>query len=299
MHRKQHTKGLSTYRGEFVDPRQLGFALDDRRYTLASACEAYGIPDGKLQVQKHGEITDQYIDYNRRDTAITEALTSAMLTEFLKHPIDLSAADAYSSATLAKSYLRAMGIIPIFQKCPAFPRSVLGYGMEAFYGGRTECRIRRVLVPVVHLDFTSMYPTIFSLLHLWEFLTCATIEAVPDTEPVQGLLARPDLLKHCLTPAGWQEMGCCLVRIQPQGEILPARARYGAGQTWNIGVNPLTGGGAPLVCATGCHRGRVTDRSCSQDSASGSLSTARAIARSPPRSVSRYCAHRSAHARLL
>ena len=39
----------------------------------------------------------------------------------------------------------------------AFPKAVLGYAMTAYYGGRAECRVRRTPVPVVYLDFLSMY----------------------------------------------------------------------------------------------------------------------------------------------
>ena len=47
------------------------------------------------------------------------------------------------------------------------PDEVLGYSMTAYYGGRTECRIRGVELPVRYVDFASMYPTVFVLLDLW------------------------------------------------------------------------------------------------------------------------------------
>jgi hypothetical protein len=45
----------NTLPGHFLDLRTLAFALTDKSYTLASACEAFGIEHGKLAVEKHGE----------------------------------------------------------------------------------------------------------------------------------------------------------------------------------------------------------------------------------------------------
>ena len=64
-----------------------------------------------------------------------------------------------------------MGIRPILKRQRRFPREVLGYAMTAYYGGRAECRIRRVPVPVVSCDFLSMYPTVNTLMGLWQHLT--------------------------------------------------------------------------------------------------------------------------------
>ena len=60
-----------------------------------------------------------------------------------------------------------MGIEPVLARQPDFPREVLGYAMNAFFGGRAECRIRRTPLPVVYTDFTSMYPTVNALLGNW------------------------------------------------------------------------------------------------------------------------------------
>lgn len=77
------------YRGNFIDLHQLGFGMDDRRYSLARACEVYGVGHRKLYAATHGLITPQYIDYNRRDVEATEELFCKMMADYLKHPIDL------------------------------------------------------------------------------------------------------------------------------------------------------------------------------------------------------------------
>ncbi len=229
-----------TYRGNFVDLHQLGFAMDDKRYSLSIACKVYGVEHGKSYAPVHGHITDRYIKYNRRDVLATEELFCKMLVQYLKNPIDLEPSKAFSPASIAKAYLRAMGIRPILERQADFPKDILGFAMSAFYGGRAECRIRRTAVPVVHMDFISMYPTVFTLLGLWDLLTCERIDVVGATEGVRDLLRRRDLLQYCLTQGAWRDIGCCFVQIMPEGDILPVRARYGSGESWNIGVNPLT-----------------------------------------------------------
>lgn len=52
--------------------------------------------------------------------------------------------------------------------------------MNAYFGGRAECRIRRVPVPVVYMDFQSMYPTVCALMNLGKLLTCQRVEIVEE-----------------------------------------------------------------------------------------------------------------------
>jgi len=225
------------YRGNLIDLHQFGFAMDDKRYPLAQACEEYGVEHTKLFAPVHGLITDDYVGYARRDTLATEELFCKMMSEFVKHPIDLQPSKAFSPASIAKAYLHAMRIRPILQRQPDFPKSALSIAMNAFYGGRAECRIRRTAVPVAHMDFTSMYPTVFTLLGLWDLLTCRRIEVIDATKKVRKLLQRSNLADYCLSPEAWREIGCCFVQVRPQEDIVPVRARYGHGRAWNIGVN--------------------------------------------------------------
>jgi len=68
---------------------------------------------------------EEYIDYNRRDVLATAELVAKLLEEYSKHPIELQATKAYSPASIGKSYLRAMGIAPIIERQPDFPREYL------------------------------------------------------------------------------------------------------------------------------------------------------------------------------
>jgi hypothetical protein len=224
------------FTGHFLDLRTLVFALTDRGHSLESACKAFEAPYLKRDVE-HGQITADYITYCREDVEATHRLCERAVTEFLRHPISLQATRAYSPATIGKGYLKAMGITPPAARHNIDPR-VLGWAMSAYYGGRAECRIRRTPVPVVYCDFKSMYPTVCALMDIWSLLTAKSIEAVDDTAAVQHLLEdiTPDA---CFDPAAWTGF-VGIAQTVPDGDIVPVRARYGAGPSWQIGVNPLT-----------------------------------------------------------
>jgi hypothetical protein len=67
------------FRGHFLDLRTLAFALTDRGYSLASACEALEVDHGKQHAEHNGGITSEYIDYNRRDVLATAELAEKLL----------------------------------------------------------------------------------------------------------------------------------------------------------------------------------------------------------------------------
>jgi len=166
------------FRGHFLDLRTLAFALTDRGYTLEAACEAFGVEHGKQRVTRHGVVTPKYIDYNRRDVLATAELAVKLLEEYEKHPIELQPTKAYSPASIGKAYLRAMGITPILERQPDFPKQFLGHAQSAFFGGRTSAHIRKVPVQVRYTDFLSMYPTVNSLMGLWRYVIAQRIEVV-------------------------------------------------------------------------------------------------------------------------
>ena len=228
------------FSGHFLDLHTLTFALTAENFSLEKACKAFGVEHGKQKVKRHGLITPRYVDYNRRDVKATGELLMKALEEFDRHPIRLQATKAFSPASIAKSYEDAMGLAPILGRQPDFDRSVLGYAMNAFYGGRAECRIRRVALPVCYTDFASMYPTVNALMGNWRLLTTAEISVVPATDEVKRLLDEVTL-DACFEPATWQRLRA-FVKVRPDGEIFPVRVRYDSrGPSWQIGANPLTG----------------------------------------------------------
>ena len=227
-----------TFRGNFLDLRTLRFALMNAGGSLDTACTEHGVEHPKLVVERHGILTPEYIAYNRRDTKATGELLVKLLPEFKHHPLSLPVTKAFSPASLAKGYLREMGIVPALVRQPDFPREKLAAAMNAFYGGRAEARIRRTPVPVVYTDFLSMYPTVNALMGNWAFITAERIEVVDATEETRELLARTQV-DDLFRPETWRRLSV-FVRIKANEAILPVRARYDLRETgWNIGSNHL------------------------------------------------------------
>ena len=223
------------WRGDFLDLRTLTFALTDRGHTLESACDTFDVPYTKRDVE-HGQITREYIEYCREDAHATQRLCEATLAEFIRHPVPLQASKAFSPATIGRSYLKAMGVRSPRERQRWDPR-FLGWAMSAYYGGRAECRIRRTPVPVVYCDFLSMYPTVCTLMGIWRYLTAQHLSIVDCTEETQTLVERLTV-EDCLHAKLWPQL-VGIARVVAAGDILPVRARYGAGPSYQIGVNPL------------------------------------------------------------
>ncbi len=228
------------FRGNFLDLRTLAFALTNTSHSLASACEAFDVTEGKGQPAQHGVITADYIDYCRRDVRVTAALYEKLHAAYQQHPIELPITLAYSPASIAKVYLRAMRIPPPLTAHPDLDPQLLGAAMSAFYGGRAECRIRRTPVPVTVVDFTSMYPTGNALMNTWQLLTATAISTPDVTDEIRQLLATVTV-EGCFDPALWPRLvGIALV--EPDGDVLPVRARYGSNPEWGTAVNPVHAG---------------------------------------------------------
>ena len=186
----------------------------------------------------HGSVSEEYVTYCREDVAATAQLYGAAMVEYKRHPIDLQTTKAFSPASIGKAYLRAMEITPVLQGQPDFPLDVLGKGTAAFFGGRAECRIRKVPLPVVYVDFLSMYPTVNALMDTWELVIARRVVVDDATAKVRRLVVTRDLLSRCFRRGFWPQLRC-LVEVEPDGDILPVRAAYDSvALDYGIGVNP-------------------------------------------------------------
>ena len=226
----------SKYAGHFLDLKTLSFALTNESHSLPFACDTFGVPCG--QPVEHHVVSEEAIDALRNRLKAQTRLLEAMLDEFYRYRIGLAPDKAFSPASIGKAHLDAMGIRPILERQPDFPKHVLGAAMNAFYGGRAETRIRSQIVPVVYTDVLSMYPTVNTLTGLWPFLTCERIEVSEDTEAVRAFLEGATF-EQCLNPKTWKSFNV-LVQVAPDGEPYPSRTRDPIGKGFQIGVNPLT-----------------------------------------------------------
>ena len=236
-----------SFPGHFLDLMTLCFGLTGRSHSLVSACarkafdvRVNGRPYRKRKVT-HGRVTQRNITYCREDVEATAGLFVKAMAEHECHPINQAAEKIYSPASYTKGYLRALGIKPPLHRNRDFPTEVMGYTMGAYFGGRVECDLPRVPVPVIHTDFLSMYPTVCLLLDVWDMLTCSQLQARElDQDEIEQLQAELDALTvdELLKPETWKRLrGVAL--IDPNGARLPLRRRWD-GQSASIGVVPVS-----------------------------------------------------------
>ena len=234
-HEKQQQKH---FKGKFLDLRTVTFALTNKKMGLAKACKHFKATHQKMDVEEHGKITPHYIDYNVADVDATYSLYLRVKEEFKRYNLNLPLTKLLSPASIGKAYLKEMGIRSFRDKNPDFPEEVIGNLMTTFYGGRSEVRIRKNPVQVVYMDVFSMYPTVCTKQNMWQFVICDHIEQEECTEEAIQLLDDIDL-ERLTDPNIWKELQImCLV--EPEGDILPVRSRYGNKHTFNIGLNHLT-----------------------------------------------------------
>ncbi len=226
------------YKGRFLDLRTLGFALTNEKLTLERGCGLLQTAHRKTATSQHGRVTPQYVEYNINDLRATHDLYLKMIDRYRSFHLTLPPEKAYSPASIGKQYLKQMGIKPFLEQNPEFSPEVLGYIMTTYFGGRSEVRIRKKPVKVRYMDFASMYPSLFSLMDLWPFLTAEGVECVNATKEIRRIVDKADL--EALRNAGlWQKM-VVIVQIQPDDDALPVRAHYGDKRAYNIGINHLT-----------------------------------------------------------
>jgi len=226
------------FRGNFIDCQQLAVILTDRkRISLKEACEEFNKIYKKIEAGEHGKITKEYIHYNINDTLATSELYSNLKKEYNLYGVSLPLKDAYSSATMGKSFLSDLGIMPFMKLNPNFPPEMLGKLSQAYYGGRCECRKRVSPTLVTVLDFTSQYPSLNLLLGLYDFLIAEKIEYLDDTENVKKLL--DDITLDSLRdPNTWKQLNV-LIEIEPDDDLLSVRAEYNK-DAFTVGLNHIT-----------------------------------------------------------
>lgn len=235
--RFQHTK-ISKFKGYFVDCQNLAIVLIDRkRISLSQACERFNKKHQKLGVAEHGKITKEYIDYNVEDTLATAELFGHLKEEYARYSIQLPLTKVHSSASMGKAMLEELGIRPFQEQNPNFSSHLLGKISQAYYGGRCEARIRKTPTEVSVLDFSSMYPTLFILLGLYDFLIAEKIDFFDDTKEVQMFLEQVTA-KELQKPETWKKLNV-IVELVPDDDLLPVRAKYN-NESFTVGLNHIS-----------------------------------------------------------
>jgi hypothetical protein len=234
-----HFAKPSQERGFFLDLKTLSAALTAKSHTLASLAES-------LQTAPKGDFTDfgrdideEMISYALQDVEVTRECYEMLVAEYGKHGLTSTLPTRiYSEASLGKAYLEAMNIRPWRRVQRDFPDKILGAIMGSYFGGRAEIHRRREVVRTIYCDFASMYPSVCTLQGLWRFVIATGVDWRDATAETQAFLRDCDLaaLQH---PKTWGQLPT-LVRVKPDSDIFPVRARYGQDGIPTIGLNYLS-----------------------------------------------------------
>jgi len=237
---RKHGHKPQIMRGHFVDLATLAGALFARSFSLASLSAFLQVSHPKFAFDDFdGPITVDMITYAARDVQTTWECYQALIQRFETLGIStVSPEKVYSEASLGKAYLKEMGIQPWRQVQTDCPPHMIANIMSAYYGGRSEVRIRRKMRQVMLCDFLSMYPTVCTLMGLWRFVIADGMTWRDSTEETIDFLAAVDTA-GLQAQAIWRNLAT-LVRVKPAGDIFPVRARYEEADQSTIGLNQLT-----------------------------------------------------------
>lgn len=238
---------LANHRGYFVDTAQAATALLSGAFSLGRLAEVLETEHRKLDATAHGSaITPEYLAYLERDVLVTWECFEKLQARYATYGLTQTPLyRVYSEASIGKALLREGGLTPWRKLQPQVPDSLIATIMETYYGGRSECMIRRSPRRGNYVDFTSEYPTVFVLQNLSRYLISTGIEW-EDEDPriCQDLLDRLTV-DDILDPRTWPQLQA-LVLVDPDGARLPTRARYrpkkdGTG-SFNLGIADRRGG---------------------------------------------------------
>jgi len=234
---RKRGRRVPAYRGRFVDIKTLAAALLSQRFSLQTLAAHLGTETRKHETKEHGRMTKAYLEYARADVQVTWECYRELIARYGEHGLARSPDRMLSEASIGKAYLQQMNIKPLLGCDPSFPRERFGEIFCAYYGGRAEVRNRRVVCEVLYCDFKSMYPTVNSLMGLWEFVIAHGMSVEDTTRETQAFLEAIEF-KDLRKPETWKKLRC-LVRLKADDDILPVRSQYD-GETYTIGLNHLT-----------------------------------------------------------
>ncbi len=133
------------------------------------------------------------------------------------------------------------------------PEPELDAWAESFHGGWCEADPRFLGVPfsAVSLDVSSCFPLVADLIGWWELLCAERVVKRKVTGRLRRLcrlaVEDPTVL---LDPAVWRQFGCCLVLVQPNGEVFPVEVEDRFRPDGRLEFVPLSSPDRPVwMCA--------------------------------------------------
>ena len=250
---RKKKRRVPTVRGFFVDAHTLGAALTGENLKLGTLAEKLGATAKTSPDEFGGPITAKFLEYAVNDVQVTWECYEKLARRYASFGLSQTPVHrVYSEASIGKGLLREIGIRPWRESQPEFRSELIGVILGAYYGGRSEVRIRREIRRVLYCDFLSMYPTVCTLMGLWRFVIAQGIDwddGDDVTRETQELLETVTLEK-LQEPEFWHALAT-IVQLQPDDDILPVRANYSSrtpgavdptvgGDQYAIGLNRLT-----------------------------------------------------------
>jgi len=170
--------------------------------------------------EEHGDtLTNDYLTYTCNDVQATLELFLAEIREYDRHGLSSPITSILSEASIGKAYLRELQIPPFYQKHTELPEWLNPTAISAYYGARSEVKIRLEPTEIAYCDFKSQYPTVNALLNLQELLVAEYITVKHNTVVVQRFLDQVQLqdLQHLEV---WKKLRV-LVKFAPDNDIVP------------------------------------------------------------------------------
>ena len=229
-------------KGKFFDCSHLYSVLwssGNTHFSLEYVTKELRTEHQKKKTEEHGIITEEYLEYCINDVKATYDVYKK-IEESIKQlglmgiPYD----KLYSGASIGKQLFKQMGIKPFKELSPKYPVSKFGIIMETFYAGRVECKLRHEIRDVEVLDFTSMYPTVVTLLNLWDFIKSKGYIEIKATEEIKEFLGKITL-DDMVNPETWKSL-VGIVKIKPDKDILPIRAGYSDNNEKTVGLQYIS-----------------------------------------------------------
>jgi hypothetical protein len=206
-----------------LDLKTLTSVLTGEVHSFSTACGIFGAPASRKR-KSQARVTKPAIEQLLRDVTAELELLNRLNQEFGQHPVDLPPDRCYSPATLAKSYLSAMGIKPPQEKFKV-PDHINGIAAQASAGGRAECIIRKTLLPVAYLDFHAQFPAVSHRLGCRELLCAESLE-FPDFTIGAREMVECTNLDDCFRPKFWKGLRWFAL-VEPNDDVVPMRAKFG------------------------------------------------------------------------
>jgi hypothetical protein len=221
-------------KGKFCDVSTIAKALYSRGFSLSTLADYLSVQHPKTTTDYNGPMDRPYLDYLQNDVRCTYECFISLREKWASYGLSKTGINnVISEASIGKAFLKEMGVQP-FMKQNDWEPELMGSVLGTYYGGRSEVHLRKTMADVVCLDFLSMYPTVCSLMNLWQFVIADKIVHRDCTVGARKLVDDFNL-NNLQDESLWNSLHI-ICQVDPDDDIFPVRAKYN-GVSKTVGVN--------------------------------------------------------------